>query len=347
LSALRGIWFDGRSSRGNGVTLEREDDRLHVRGDDGREERWPLGEVVLSPRLGNTPRILRREGHGQIECADAPELAQWFPHPPSRIEAVVDWLERRRLAIAFSAVAVVLLTLAFVRFGVPWIALRIAGHMPAAVERQLSDQVVAVLERTHLHASRLPRERQRRLQAEFAQLVRGEPRAGQMQLRLVDAPAIGANAFTLPDGRIYLTDQLVALATSDGEVMAVLAHEAGHHVGRHAIRQAIEGSSVFLAAGLMFGDVSGSSLAVSVPAVLLGNGFSRGHELEADAYAFDLLRRRGDSPAAFARILRRLSAGRPEASAAGIAAYLSTHPSSEARIEAAERAGRVPAARGH
>ena len=71
------------------MSLEREGDRLHVRGDDGREERWPLGEVVPSPRLGNTPRILRREGHGQIECADAPELAQWFPHPPSRIEATL------------------------------------------------------------------------------------------------------------------------------------------------------------------------------------------------------------------------------------------------------------------
>ncbi|MFT3898427.1 MAG: M48 family metallopeptidase [Thermomonas sp.] len=341
MSELRGLWFDGRSSRGREVSLEREDDSLRLRTGDGREERWPLREVALNPRLGNTPRILRREGHGQVECPDAPELAQWFPVPPSRIEAAADWLERRRLAIAFSAAAVVVLTLAFVRFGVPWMALRIAEHMPAAVERQLSDQVVAVLERTHLHASRLPATRQRALQAGFAALVRGEPRAGQMRLLVVDAPAIGPNAFTLPDGRIYLTDQLVALAKSDDEVMAVLAHEAGHHVHRHAIRQAIESSSVFLAAGLMFGDVSGSSLAASVPAVLLGNGFSRGHEQEADAYAFALLRRRGKSPAAFARILRRLADTHPEGSAEGLAGYLSTHPSTRARIEAAERAGKA------
>jgi Zn-dependent protease with chaperone function len=346
LSGLRGIWFDGKSSRGRGVALRREGDRLNLHADDGREDWWPLREVMLNPRLGNTPRILRREGHGQVECADAPELAQWFPRPPSRLEAVADWLERRKPAIAISALSTVLLIVAFVRFGVPWIALRVAEHMPVAVERQLGDQIVAVLERTQLHPSHLPAGRQARLQAEFAQLVRDEPRAGQMRLRLVDAPAIGANAFTLPDGRIYLTDQLVALAKSDDEVMAVLAHEAGHHVHRHAIRQAIESSSVFLAAGLMFGDASGSSLAVSVPAVLLGNGFSRGHEQEADAYAFDLLRRRGISPAAFARIMQRLAIAHPGGSAEGMASYLSTHPPTRARIEAAKRAGEGASAHG-
>jgi predicted Zn-dependent protease len=96
----------------------------------------------------------------------------------------------------------------------------------------------------------------------------------------------------------------------------------------------------------MFGDASGSSLAVSVPAVLLGNGFSRGHEQEADAYAFDLLRRRGISPAAFARIMQRLAIAHPGGSAEGMASYLSTHPPTRARIEAAKRAGEGASAHG-
>ena len=156
MSAVRGLWFDGRSSRGCCVAVERDGDSLRLRADDGRDERWPLREVALNPRLGNTPRILRRAGHGQVECADAPELAQWFPRPPSRLEAAADWLERRRPAIAVSALLTVLATVAFVRDGVPWIAARVAERMPVAVERQLSDQVVAVLERTHLRPSRLP-----------------------------------------------------------------------------------------------------------------------------------------------------------------------------------------------
>jgi Zn-dependent protease with chaperone function len=317
---------------------------LLIEGEGEASAAWPLADVTTSPRLGSTPRVLRRAGHGQVECADSPLLEAWFPtRRTSRVEAVADWLERRRVAIAAAAGAIVLATVAFVQFGVPWMALKMSERMPAAVERHLSSEVVALMERLHFHATHVPPARRAALQRAFAELVRAEPRAGDMRVTFMDAPGIGANAFALPDGRIYVSDQLVELAGSDAELLAVLAHEAGHHVHRHAMRQAIENSSVFLAAGLMFGDMSGSSLAVSVPAVLLSNGFSRGHEREADAYAFDLLRRHGRSPAAFAAIMRRLADQRPHAMEQGVGGYLSTHPPTPERIAAAERAAAPPA----
>lgn len=90
----------------------------------------------------------------------------------------------------------------------------------------------------------------------------------------------------------------------------------------------------------MFGDVSGSSLAVALPAVLLSNGFSRGHEREADRYAFALLRRHGQSPTAFADIMERLQQAQPEAGDddKGPMGYLSTHPSTPERVRAAHEA---------
>lgn len=339
MNQLDGVWFDGRSSRPRPVRLRLGDETLELVADDGGLSAWPLAEVSVSPRLGTTPRILRREGHGQIECADAPVFDRWSPDlATDRLEAFVDWLERRRLAIATAAAVTVLATVGFVQVGVPWLARKAAERMPAAVERHVSGQVVALLERTHFHPTRVPAARQQRLREAFAALVRGEPRAEQMRLRMVAAPAIGPNAFALPDGRIYVTDALVALLPSDEELLAVLAHEAGHHVHRHGMRQALESSSVFLAAGLLFGDASGSSLAVSVPAVLLSNGFSRGHEREADAYAFDLLRRRGHSPRAFASVMRRLADQRPSGGSDGPLGYLSTHPPTPERIAAAEAA---------
>ena len=190
------------------------------------------------------------------------------------------------MAIATAAVLTVFATVAFVQFGVPMLASIVAERMPHSVERHASQQVVAVLKRTHFEPTRQSVSRQRHLKREFAKMVQGEPRAEQMRLHLVDAPAMGPNAFALPDGQIYVTDGLVELATSEDELLAVLAHEAGHHVHRHGMRQTLESSSVFLLAGMFLGDVSGSSLAVSIPAVLLSNGFSRGHEREADEYAF-------------------------------------------------------------
>ncbi len=172
------------------------------------------------------------------------------PCPPSR----------RRCPIAGAASVI-----GFLHFGMPWIALKVAERIPPSVECNASDQVVKVLERFHLDDSRLPQARQQALRAAFRGLNAHEPRAADMRLIFAAAPGLGANAFALPDGRIYMTDELVALAKSDDELLAVLAREAGHHVHRHGLRGAMEGSAVFQLSGLMLGDAAGSSLAVSRP----------------------------------------------------------------------------------
>lgn len=335
---LEGLWFDGRASRARPVRVRLLPGELRVDGPDGSQH-WALESVGISPRLASTPRVLRLPDGACIEVADSPLLSQWGGQPVGAVERIADWLERRRAAILLSAAATVLATAAFLHSGVPWLAAKAAGHVPAVVERRASDQVVSLLGRSGVGASTLDPARQQALQAGFRALVAGEPRADGMRLVIVHAPAIGPNAFALPDGRIYLTDELIALTHSNAEVMAVLAHEAGHHVYRHAMRQALESSSVFLLAGALLGDASGSSLAVSLPAVLLGNGFSRGHEREADDYAFRLLKRRGISPLAFASIMRRLLRHDP-AAAGGAIGYLSTHPPTPERIRAAEDAAR-------
>jgi Zn-dependent protease with chaperone function len=212
------------------------------------------------------------------------------------------------------------------------------------MERAIGEQAMAILDRTQLAPSRLPAQRRRELDVQFRALVAGLPREFDYQLAFRHAPKLGPNAFALPDGRLVVTDQLVELAASDAEVLAVLAHEAGHHEHRHGMRQALEGSAVVLVAGFLFGDLSGTgSLSVSVPVLLLESGFSRDHEREAVAFAFALLRRHGRSPADFATIMRRLSDYHGERDF-GPVSYLSTHPPSRERIDAAARAGEAPPA---
>lgn len=339
---LEGQWSDGRSSRLRTVQVSRAGDWLKAdTGEDLNE--WPLGYIRISPRLGRTPRTLTLPDGGRIELADSPILDQWFPTPPSRIEAVADWLERRKYVIGGAAVITLALVMGFMQSGLPWAALKIAERLPPGIERNASNQVVKVLEQFHLKPTDLPEARQAVLQTQFKTLIQGEPRADEMQLILVDAAGIGPNAFALPDGRIYMTDELVKLATSDDELIAVLAHEAGHHVHRHGMRGAIESSSVFVLAGLVLGDATGSSLAVALPASLLSNGFSRDHEREADQYAFKLLKRHGRSPKDFATLMSRLmKAHGIEDGDGGVIGYMSTHPPSQERIRAAEAAAASP-----
>jgi Zn-dependent protease with chaperone function len=335
---LDGVWFDGHSTQPRPVRLHlTARGVLTVETGDGFSTTWPISEIRVSPRLAATPRMLRREGYGQIECVDSPEFDAWFAGQTSRIEVFVDWLERRKFAILVAALAAGAFMVLLLQFGVPALARAVAERTPRAVERHASSQALLLLEKTHIKPSALPVSRRAELQQAFARLIAGEPRHRDMQLQLVSGN-IGANAFTLPDGRILLSDSLVALAQNDEELLAVLAHEAGHHRHRHGLRNALEGSIVFLATGLAFGDVSGSSLAVAVPATLVSRGFSRGHEREADEYAFDLLTRRGHSPLSFARILTRMMEQDRTPENSTVMNYLGTHPLNRERVAAAEAA---------
>ena len=55
------------------------------------------------------------------------------------------------------------------------------------------------------------------------------------------------------------------LVERDDELLAILAHEAGHHEHRHGMRRALASSAVVVVAGFLFGDLSGTaSLSVSI-----------------------------------------------------------------------------------
>lgn len=291
----------------------------------------------LSPRLGRLPRRLELPGAGHLEIEDSPLLDQWLPRR-GRVEAFADWLERRRLAVLGSAAALVLGVVGFFQLGLPWMANELAPMVPPAIERAVSEQAMALLDASHLKPSKLPAARQDALRLRFHEITRGLPRADGLRLDFRNAPALGANAFALPDGQVVMTDQLLALTDDEDELLAVLAHEAGHHEHRHGMRRALESSAVVVVAGFLFGDLSGTgSLAVSIPVLLLESGFSRQHEREADAFAFDLLERNGISPEAFARVMEKLADQRSD-DGGGPVGYLSTHPPDQERVEAARRA---------
>ncbi len=147
---------------------------------------------------------------------------------------------------------------------------------------------------------------------------------------------LGANAFALPNGIVIFTDEMVGLARSDDELLAVLAHEAGHVVHRHGVQRIIQDSLLAFAIRAITGDVSGTSeLFLGLPVVLTELAYSREFEREADHYAVRYLRSQAVSPRHFADLMRRLQDQKqPE----GLdlpgrwSDYLSTHPSMEERL---------------
>ena len=146
------------------------------------------------------------------------------------------------------------------------------------------------------------------------------------------------NAFVLPSGKIGVTTRLLSLVRNDDQLAAVLGHEVGHVVARHAAERY---SSTALTGLVLSGVQSAAGDYAQAAGAIGGLGaqlgvllpFSRNHELEADRLGVDYLQRAGYRPSE-AIALWRLMAGQRQGSTPEFA---STHPSDASRIAALEQ----------
>lgn len=339
MNTLPATLFDGRSSRPRPVQLSLAvGGDLQIATDDG-VLRYPTSQLQLAPRLARLPRTLRLPDGGHLELADDPLLDRWFAQP-SAIESLAHRLERHWPSAAAAGVLLVIGVVLFFWQGLPRAADSVARQIPVAVEHAIAEEVMRLVDRTMLDPSALPEADQARLREAFAALTEGLPRAADYSLEFRAGRAFGPNAFALPGGRVVVTDQLVELMEDDTLVVAVLAHEAGHHEQRHGMRAALQSSAVVVLVSFFTGDVTGfGSLAVSIPTLLVESGYSRDFEREADTFAVDLLKRKQLPSDSFAAALRKLQSAMPSGDDEDkVSGYLATHPATAERIEAASRA---------
>ena len=337
MTAIRALYFDGKSSAGHQVTVGLDAQRvLRVRGA-GIELGWPLGEVRASGRIGSSWRTLYFPDGSQCETADNDGVDQMFE---SREPRAARLLHRWESGLGYALAAVVItVSAAFagIYWGIPALAKRVAFALPAATESLIGRDALAALDRFVLALSRLPAERQDTLRKLLAGMSSDKDGAGGYRLEFRWGGRAGANALALPAGIIILTDELVALSKDDRELEAVLAHEIGHLRQRHILRHILQDSATALLIAVTVGDITSlTSLAAAAPTLLLQAKFSRDFEREADDFALDYLARRGIPLEVFAAILQRMDEKRPAGKDGPN--YLSTHPATRERIERARGA---------
>lgn len=324
-----GTYHDGRTSQGYAVRVSVDEGVVHLRGD-AVSIAVPVARVRLEPRLGDLPRRLDLPDGASCLVEAAFELPDTAAAAPARLESWVNELETRWGPALAAAVAVIALLWGGIAFGVPALARVVATRMHPGVERQMGAQALATLDRLALEPSALPEPRRTALAARFTALTRLA--GAEYVLEFRRSPAVGPNAFALPGGTVVVLDELVAAARHDDEIAAVLAHEIGHLHGRHTLRHVLQTSVAGVVVAAVVGDVlSVSSYAAALPAFLLDARYSRGFELEADAFGLGLLDQAGIDRAHFVRFLTRMEQDYPS----GVPGFLSTHPRAEERGRAA------------
>jgi len=158
------------------------------------------------------------------------------------------------------------------------------------------------------------------------------------QVIILNSPAI--NAFALPNGRLYITRGLIALANDKAELASVLSHEMGHVIARHAAIREEQARQVAIISHVVndvLSDPQVGALALAKSKLTLA-AFSRAQEFEADGIGVGISARAGYDPYGASRFLSDMQRNADLKATVGGADprmldFLSSHPATPDRVK--------------
>ncbi len=321
-----------------------------------------LTDLDISERFSRATRSVYLPDGSMLEVDDGLALSKLLGESVRR-DSWVTRLQHSWRAVLISLVASVLLALIAYRWGLPVAADQLSQRVPATWTAALDRAVLAQFKTMGgLEASALSPTEQARLRAKFDALVESEatraslPEASALAKPTIYFHKMGSvpNAFALPGGSIVFFDGLVSLAGDDDALLGVFAHEYGHVIHRHGLRNLLRTAVISAVAAWYFGDFT----ALANAAILVSQlSYSRAFETEADETALRLLRVNGIKTQPLAALFRKMrdfekapaatnssdavsDAAKTEQkrpSRFAIPEFLSTHPDIDSRIERFER----------
>lgn len=154
------------------------------------------------------------------------------------------------------------------------------------------------------------------------------------------------NAFALPGGQIFITEALLGRLQTPGQLAGVLGHEFGHVLARHSseqlaktqLAQGLSTSAVIAGSDSRTGAYTSAAVAQFVSQFALMR-YSREHELESDRLGVRFMTLAGYDPNALKDVMMILAeaSGRDP----GASDFMTTHPSSDRRIQEIDEAIRL------
>ena len=151
------------------------------------------------------------------------------------------------------------------------------------------------------------------------------------KVNVIDDPKT-VNAFATPGGYLYVYTGLILAADNEAELAGVMAHEAGHVVGRHSARAMVNQYGLqavtAMALGKNAGALSQAAAGLAGNGVMLAHG--RSEETEADEYGARYTSAIGYDPRGLITFFQKLA--KQEGNTPTALKWLSTHPTSQDRV---------------
>jgi Zn-dependent protease with chaperone function len=263
----------------------------------------PLKSVHATARLGAMRRRLDFPDGSSFDTVDNDAVDVLLAH-----NSMLHRLESSWRTVLISVIVAGLAVAGFALYGVPATAGWLARHTPPSMAAFATRQTLETMDRIALNTSKAAPGVQSHYRDLFKAVASRAPRGVRgYSLLFRDAPAIGPNAFALPDGTVVLTDQMIPLVKKDEEIEGVFAHEMSHVDHAHGLQRIYQASLVPAAIAFITGDASQvGHFAAILPGILLQSAYSREFEQQADDDAARLMKRMDKSPAPLADLLERM-----------------------------------------
>lgn len=335
---IAGRFTDGRSAASREVNVTIESEWLSIVGA-GVSELWPFARIRVLEQPGRLRIVLalKPDGEARLTLPESARAALSAAAPKLFDLGAV----RRRTALGAGLLVAASAGLAALIFlGLPALSSPLAHMVPPDVEKRIGGQTDRYLG-LFTDSCPTPAAVQDSLDRVAAKLEAVSRSALILEIRLVDASF--PNALALPGGRIYVTDELVAIMENPNELVGVLAHETAHVAERHAMAAILRSVGYGLLLDVVLGGGSGAGQQIALAASQLeGLRHTRNAEAEADAKALAYLQEAGYDTTGLAQFFERLEEYFKDENNDKIAypELLSTHPNTGARaISARDKAG--------
>ncbi|MBA4367401.1 MAG: hypothetical protein C0403_07145 [Desulfobacterium sp.] len=334
-----GTYFDGKTSIAHLVEVRLKGTEIRVKGYSPKDPLiFPEEQWQIEPALGSQRRTIRTEDGGRIDTQDylAVEQLEVITGQNKGLR-LVHFLEIRWIWAMFCIAGLIFLTWFGAQFGIPYMAMKAADAVPNSALNQLSEKTLNLLDDRFLFPSKLEEIKKKKVQSIFNHVIAELDPSGDYYLVFRSSPKIGANAFALPSGTIIITDELIRLAKNDGAISGVIAHEACHVFQKHGLRTVFQNIGIFMLISTLAGDVvSITSVAATLPTILIESGYARQFEQEADLVAGKYLIKTGIGTLPFQEILSQLVKDHRELPHFS---FFSNHPETMQRINKLKEIG--------